>query len=142
MKKTGGIYLFVVNALSTIVTILFYRLFSGIAFAFGTLEDPERTETIFTIMFLVMLVVEILKWVSYYFVIVHRKKSWLLFYLVYTMAIFFISVEAIHVLFIFVLLYTIVLMHVHKCLEDEEEQKESSEEIEEQQESEAEIPKE
>lgn len=120
-KRTGAIPLFILNIISTCTFGIFTFFFAAIG-SLITADGGTTKDTVSWILLLTVLIgIDILKWVAYYYLIVARKKSWFIMYIVYCLIFLIASILFFDSLFAFVILYMFALIHVYICIEQDEE---------------------
>src|SRR5699024_2696001 len=73
----------VINFVTSILSLIAIVLFFGLAFAFTPQDLLARNFVIFAIFFLVVALVDLLKWFGFHYITKHRKKAWYIFYTLY-----------------------------------------------------------
>ncbi len=120
-QRTGAIPLFILNVISTCAFGIFTLFFAAVG-SLVTADGGTTKDTVSWILLLSVLIgIDILKWVAYYYLIVARKKSWFIMYIVYCLIFLIASIWFIGSLFAFVILYMFALIHVYICFEQDEQ---------------------
>lgn len=89
-NKWGNIALTILNILTTILSLLFLYMINWLAMPIGS-EDAMSDEIIMNLILFVTVTisVDVLKWVSYYFIVIKKNKGWLLYYAFYCVMFFY-----------------------------------------------------
>jgi len=123
MKRTIGIILFVILNLftSVVITIIILSLYA-FAFVFTPSELIEENRRLFMIITSITVLVEGLKWVAFYFLVVKQKRVWLIYYSLYCLLLGYFAFQFIPNLIFIPFLYLPLLLFLPEPQDDADQE--------------------
>lgn len=117
-SKPSVITFAVINIITTILSALAILVIYSLAIAFTPSDTIDQNSKIFMQFTSITIILDVVKWIAFYFIVSKGQKMWYLFYVLYIFVIGYVAITFVPWGIIVPLIYIFVLVNV---LEKQEE---------------------